>query len=131
RGGRPPGTRPAGAGGPGHHTNRRMKKNMAGVTIDLGGRVAVVTGGGSGIGEATAKLLARANAAVVVADLAEDAAKRVAAEIEEAGGRALAVALDVADPVSVAAGLARVRGELGPGRILVNNAAPWVLKLFA
>jgi len=104
---------------------------MGGVTIDLDGRVAVVTGGGSGIGEATAKLLARANAAVAVADLAEDAAKRVAGEIDEAGGQALAVALDVADPQSVAAGLDRVRAEFGPVRILVNNAATWVIKLFA
>lgn len=103
---------------------------MSGYTIDLGGRVAVVTGGGSGIGEATAKLLAQAGAAVAVADLSEENAKRVATEIEATGGRALAVACDVGDEVSVADALARVRSELGPVRILVNNAATWVIKLF-
>lgn len=103
---------------------------MSVLTIDLAGQVAVVTGSGSGIGEAIAKLLARAGAAVAVADLAEDAAKRVATEIEAAGGKALAVRCDVADEASVADALAQVRSELGPVRILVNNAATWVIKLF-
>src|SRR5688572_21820252 len=80
---------------------------MSGYTIDLGGRVAVVTGGGSGIGEATAKLLAHAGAAVAVADLSEENAKRVVTEIEAVGGRALAVACDVCDEVSVADALPR------------------------
>lgn len=103
---------------------------MSGLSIDLSGSVAVITGGGSGIGEATAKLLARAGAAVAVADLSEEAAKRVATEIEAAGGKALAVRCDVADEASVADALAQVRSELGPVRILVNNAATWVIKLF-
>lgn len=103
---------------------------MSGVTIDLDGRVAVVTGGGSGIGEATAKLLARANAMVVVADIAEDAAKRVTSDIHDAGGSALALAFDVADAASVGAGIEQVRADAGPIRIVVNNAATWVVKPF-
>jgi NAD(P)-dependent dehydrogenase (short-subunit alcohol dehydrogenase family) len=101
------------------------------ISIDLSGDVAVVTGGGSGIGEATAKTLARAGAAVAVADLSPESAQRVAKQIEADGGRALAVVLDIADRASVEAGLAAARSELGPVTHLVNNAATWVVKSFA
>ncbi len=101
------------------------------ISIDLSGDVAVVTGGGSGIGEAIARTLARAGAAVGVADLSEESAQRVAKQIEADGGRALAVALDIADRASVQAGLAAVRDGLGPVKHLVNNAATWVVKSFA
>ena len=101
------------------------------ISIDLSGDVAVVTGGGSGIGEAIATTLARAGAAVAVADLLPESAQRVAKQIEADGGRALAVALDIADRDSAEAGLARVRDRLGPVKHLVNNAATWAVKLFA
>jgi NAD(P)-dependent dehydrogenase (short-subunit alcohol dehydrogenase family) len=101
-----------------------------GVAIELAG-VAVVTGAGSGIGEATAKVLAQAGAHVVVADIAEDAAKRVTDEINEAGGSGLALGLDITDEAAVIEGLDRVRREVGPLRILVNNAAAWTVKSFA
>ncbi len=101
------------------------------IAIDLSGDVAVVTGGGSGIGEAIAKTLARAGAAVAVADLSPESAQRVAKQIEADGGRALAVPLDIADRASVQAGLAAVRDGLGPVKHLVNNAATWVVKSFA
>src|SRR5437660_4156190 len=100
------------------------------VTIDLEGRVALVTGAGSGIGEAIARTLARAGAAVAVADLAEDAAKRVADDIETHGGRAMAVAMDVSDELSVAQAVAQIQADLGPVRLLVNNAAMWAIKPF-
>jgi 3-oxoacyl-[acyl-carrier protein] reductase len=61
------------------------------ISIDLSGDVAVVTGGGSGIGEAIARPLARAGAAVAVADLSGESAERVAKQIAADGGRALPI----------------------------------------
>lgn len=86
-------------------------------------RVALVTGGGRGIGAATARLLARRGAAVAVAARTGEEIEAVAEEIQAAGGAALAVEMDVSDEESVAAGFGRVRSELGPVTILVNNAA--------
>ena len=86
------------------------------------GRVALVTGGGRGIGAATARLLARRGAAVVPAARTEEEVVSVAAEIGASGGTALPLVMDVADEDSVASGFERVRAELGPVTILVNNA---------
>jgi 3-oxoacyl-[acyl-carrier protein] reductase len=86
-------------------------------------QVAVVTGGARGIGRATARLLARRGVAVCVNYAAHaDAAGVVAAEIVTAGGRAVAVAADVAEPAAVEAMVMRAEAELGPVTILVNNA---------
>jgi NAD(P)-dependent dehydrogenase (short-subunit alcohol dehydrogenase family) len=98
--------------------------------IDLQSDVAVVTGGGSGIGEAISKMLARAGASVAVADLSREAAERVAAEISAEGGTALAVSLDIGDRSSVEAARESVVASLGPASILVNNAATWAVKKF-
>jgi len=85
--------------------------------------VAVVTGGARGIGRATARLLAQRGAAVCVNYAVHaDAAEAVVAEIASAGGRAIAVAADVADSAAVEAIVARTEAELGPVTILVNNA---------
>ena len=70
------------------------------VEIDLSGRVAIVTGGGQGIGRAIALRLAQAGADVAVADLALDRAQAVARELEGLGVRSLAVQADVTDPDS-------------------------------
>ena len=86
------------------------------------GRVALVTGGGRGIGAATATLLARQGAAVALAARTKEEVVSVAEEIEARGGKALPLVVDVADEESVASGFERVRSELGPATILVNNA---------
>jgi 3-hydroxybutyrate dehydrogenase len=86
--------------------------------MPLDGRVALVTGGASGIGRAIARELASRGARVAVVDLDGDAATTVAAEL--AGG--LALRCDVADPAACEAVVARVGDELGPVDILVNDA---------
>ena len=88
---------------------------------DVAGRSAIVTGGGSGIGRATALLLARSGAAVVVADISEESAGAVVAEIRAAGGTADAFVGDVADPAAAVA-MVEAAQALGPLRIAVNNA---------
>jgi 3-oxoacyl-[acyl-carrier protein] reductase len=85
-------------------------------------RVAIVTGAARGIGAATAKRLARDGNAVAIFDLDERACESVAAEINEAGGTAIGVGVDVASAEQVEAGVARVVAELGAPTILVNNA---------
>jgi NAD(P)-dependent dehydrogenase (short-subunit alcohol dehydrogenase family) len=86
------------------------------------GRVALVTGGGRGIGAATARLLAREGAAVAVAARSEEEVTAVAQGISEGGGTALPLVLDVTDEDSVASGFDTISAELGPVTILVNNA---------
>lgn len=86
-------------------------------------RTAVVTGGGSGMGEATSHRFARDGMAVGVLDIDVDAAANVAAEIEAAGGQAIAVQADISDKGQVEAAVNKVREALGPVTVLVNNAA--------
>jgi len=87
----------------------------------LRGRAAIVTGAGGGIGEAIAGTLAREGAAVAVVDLREDLAKRVAAAIEGAGGKALGLRADVTRWAEVDAMVRASLGALGQVDILVNN----------
>ncbi len=87
-----------------------------------GARIAVVTGGGSGIGRATAKRLARAGDFVVVADVNEASGRSVVAEIAGHGGRAAFEPVDVAQEASVDALAERVEREFGPVAVLVNSA---------
>jgi NAD(P)-dependent dehydrogenase (short-subunit alcohol dehydrogenase family) len=88
----------------------------------LANTVSVVTGGASGIGRATAELLARQGSRVVLADLDGALAESVASGIDEAGGTAMAVEADVTSPEAVAHLFARADDVFGPVGILVNNA---------
>lgn len=90
-------------------------------TYDVGGRSAIVTGAGSGIGRAVARLLAANGAAVLLTDVNEAGVKAVADEIHVAGGTAVSLAGDVADQ-EFAERCVAVASELGPLRIAVNNA---------
>jgi NADP-dependent 3-hydroxy acid dehydrogenase YdfG len=90
-------------------------------------RVAVVTGASSGIGEATAKALARAGYSVALAARREDRIEQFADEISAGGGKALAVPTDVADPDSAAALIRTAKDELGSVDVLVNNAGVMLL----
>ncbi len=88
----------------------------------LSNQVAIVTGGGSGIGRAICELFAAEGAAVVVADLIASRSQEVAQRIVDAGGRALAVTVDVASAADVDAMAAASRAAFGQVDILVNNA---------
>lgn len=85
-------------------------------------RVAIVTGAARGIGAATALRLAADGHAVAVLDLSAETCGDVVEKIRAAGGRAAAVAVDVADEASVEAAVAEVVEQLGAPTILVNNA---------
>ena len=87
------------------------------------GKVAIVTGGGSGIGRATALLLASEGAAVTVADIAPDAARTVVEAIAGEGGTARAQIVDVADAVAVEAMVGDTVSAFGGLDVLHNNAA--------
>ncbi|GAA4749513.1 SDR family oxidoreductase [Amnibacterium soli] len=90
-------------------------------TYDVSDRSAIVTGGGSGIGRAVARVLAASGASVLVADVVEASATAVADEITAAGGAAAPFVGDVTDPAAIERMIAAAEA-LAPLRIAVNNA---------
>lgn len=86
------------------------------------GKVAIVTGGGSGLGEATASALAQAGVSVAVVDLNHDRAEAVASRLREAGGSAMALAVDVSDGEQVAKAVSDVLSAFGRVDFVINNA---------
>ena len=92
-------------------------------TLPLHGQVALVTGGGRGIGEATAEALARKGARVIVASRTEAELATTVMQLRAAGLSAWSLKLDVADGAAVDAAFARIAAEQGRLDILVNNAA--------
>jgi len=93
----------------------------------LDGTVALVTGASSGIGEATARLLAEHGAAVAVVARRKDRLEQLAAEIEKGGRRALVIEVDVTEQAQAAAAVERTVAEFGRLDILVNNAGVMLL----
>lgn len=89
----------------------------------VAGKLALVTGAGGGIGSACALALAREGAAVAVADINLEAAQRTAVQVEQAGGRAVALRVDLGDEASVTAMVNDAAQALGGLDILHNNAA--------
>lgn len=95
-----------------------MSKTVEGVT----GRIALVTGASSGLGAHFARVLAAAGAIVVVAARRQDRLEELATNIEEAGGKVMAVSMDVTQEESVVEALREVTEQLGTIDILINNA---------
>jgi len=94
--------------------------------MKLAGKVAIITGAGTGIGRACAELFAREGAAVVLAGRRREPLEEVVAAIEKSGGRALAQMCDVTREAEVKALVARSVDTFGGLHLLVNNAAYWM-----
>lgn len=98
--------------------------------LSLDNQVALVTGGGQGLGKEICKVLAEAGARVVVADIKEEPAKKLADELNSSGKKAKAVLLDVSNPDNIKAAVDEITQEFGKIDILINNAGVDVTKPF-
>ena len=97
---------------------------------DLSGKLAIITGAGRGIGAAIAAAFASAGADLVIADINEDSARKIAESAQRSGGKALAVKTDVASPADVDRLFETVQAEFGGVDILVNNTGIWFRRPF-
>jgi 3-hydroxybutyrate dehydrogenase len=93
----------------------------------LDGKVALITGAASGLGKAIAELYAKHGASVAIADINQQAADAVAAQINAAGGKALGVAMDVTSEDAVTAGTDKVVAAFGRLDILISNAGVQII----
>ncbi|KQZ78366.1 3-hydroxybutyrate dehydrogenase [Rhodanobacter sp. Root561] len=93
----------------------------------LEGKVALITGAASGLGKAIAELYAKHGASVAIADINQQAADAVAAEINAAGGKAIGIAMDVSNEEAVNAGTDRVVAAFGRLDILISNAGVQII----
>ena len=100
---------------------------MSEVARPLSGKVALVTGASSGIGEATAVALVEAGAAVAIGARRRDRLDDLAARLSDAGGKVVPLDLDVTDEAACRDAVARTRAELGGLDVLVNNAGVMLL----
>jgi 3-oxoacyl-[acyl-carrier protein] reductase len=92
------------------------------VKLEIDAATAVVTGGSRGIGAATARLLAREGVAVAVVARSADELSTLVEEVKAGGGNAVAIVADMSDGNAIDDAFSRVREELGPVELLVNNA---------
>ena len=101
--------------------------------FSLSGCAALVTGASSGLGRQFARALAKAGAKVAVAARRIDRLEALAKEITDAGGNAVAVAMDVTDPTSIRPAFDKAEAAIGPIKVLVNNAGvpsgSWFVKM--
>jgi 3-oxoacyl-[acyl-carrier protein] reductase len=95
--------------------------------VSVAGKTAIVTGAGTGIGRATAQLLAERGARVVAAGLQPDRLRETVKAITAAGGEAMAVDADLSDPAAIEGVAARAQEAFGGTDVLVNNAAVYPL----
>ncbi len=89
---------------------------------ELTGKVAIITGGGRGLGAAICRMLSEAGAIAVIADIREELAQKVALEIQADGGKAQALRLDVCNPAQVESAMQEIAKQYGRLDILINNA---------
>ena len=101
------------------HGNESIK--MTTNLFDLGGRTALITGGGTGLGRQFARVLSEAGASVVLCARRVDKLRQTADEIRESGGKAICVPMDITDSAQVSAGFDAAK-EFGDVSILINNA---------
>ncbi len=94
---------------------------------DMNGKVALITGAASGLGKAIAQLYAKHGASVAIADINQQAADKVAADIVAAGGKAIGVAMDVTDEAAVNVGTDKAVDAFGHLDILISNAGVQII----